>query len=457
MPDFRQLLDTLDERGELLRVTRSVEKEFELPALLKQAEQRRKAILFSAVAGSPYPVAGGLLTGGTRFATGLGKQPDGAYGEGEHRDDVAAALASSLPVSFVATGRCKDVIEAPADGVNCDQLPVPTCFAGDSGPFLTAAVGISRNPENGIVNAGIYRVLMLGGDRMAVSIGPGSDLLRFVNHNRDAGNPTEVAFVIGANPALLMAAAAKVPPTLSELDVAGALIGEPLQVVNCERLDLPVPADSEFVLETVITGDEQVPNTMGEFGDLYGGRDGPVAHAVALTHRRDPVFHTIMAGAGKEHNSIGMIVLYPVEPEVREQLAATHPEVTGLRVLFEPPTMGMTGEVWLQLRRGSATDAEELVRHVLGLRAGNYDLSRIVRKVVLVDDDVDLSRSADITWAINNRALTTDRFIFIDDLPLPGVGMRQGIDTRVREDEYETLQRLVIPGADTISLDDYLD
>lgn len=455
MPDFRQLLDELDQSGELLRVSRTVEREFELPALLKQAEQRRKAVLFESVAASPFPVAGGLLTGGVRFAMALGKQPLAAYGLPEHRADVEQALAAPLAVDTVATGACKEHVAT--GNIDCSQLPVPTCFEGDSGPFLTAAVGISRNPDNSVINAGIYRVLMLGGDRLVVSIGPGSDLLRFVNHNREAGKPTEVALVIGANPALLMAAAAKVPADISELEVAGALAGEPLQVVNCEQLDLPVPADSEFVLEAVIGGDEQVPNIMGEFGDLYGGRDGPVAHAVALTHRDDPVFHTIMAGAGKEHNSIGMIVLYPVEPELRAQLAETHPDVTGVRVLFEPPKMGMMGEVYLQVRRGSAVDGEALVRHVLGLRAGNYDLSRVIRKVVLLDEDVDINSGRDITWAINNRALTTDRYLFIDDIALPGVGMRQGIDTRVSEDDYGKLQRLVVPGADDVSLDDYLD
>ena len=348
-------------------------------------------------------------------------------------------------------------IIAATGAVDCDPLPVPTCFAGDTGPFLTAAVGLSRNPENGVINAGIYRVLMLGGDRLVVSIGPGSDLLRFVGQNKAAGQPTEVAFVIGANPAVLMAAAAKVPPEISELDVAGALAGAPLEVVAAETLDLLVPADSEFVLETIIDGDQALPNTMGEFGDLYGGRDGPVARAVALTHRSDPVFHTIMAGAGKEHNSIGMIVLYAVEPSLREQLTETHPDVTGVHVLFEPPKMGMTGEVRLQLRKGSEVDGEELVRHVLGLNAGNFDLARIVRTVVLVDDDVDIRSTRDVTWAVNNRALTTERFIFIDDLPLPGVGMRRGIDTRVAPGDAETLQRLVIPGADNVALDDYID
>ncbi|MBT8421672.1 MAG: UbiD family decarboxylase, partial [Gammaproteobacteria bacterium] len=190
---------------------------------------------------------------------------------------------------------------------------------------------------------------------------------------------------------------------------------------------------------------------------LYGGRDGPVARAVALTHRREPVFHTIMAGAGKEHNSLGMIILYAIEPELRESLRSSHPDVTDVCVVFEPPKMGMTGEVRVQLRRGSTVDGEALVRHVLGLRAGGYDLARVLRKVVLVDDDVDVSRSADVTWAINNRALSTDRFIFIDDLPLPGVGLRRGIDTRVAEADYEALQRLVIPGSEAVLLDDYLD
>jgi len=290
-----------------------------------------------------------------------------------------------------------------------------------------------------------------------VSIGPGSGLLAFVAANRKAGKPTEIALAIGANPALLMAAAARVPGEIAEIDVAGALSGEPLALVAAENLDLLVPADSEIVIEAIIEGDEAVANTMGEFGDLYGSRDGPVARAVAMTHRDNAVFHTVMAGSGKEHNSLGFIILYDVEPDLRESLAATHPTVAGVHVLFEPPRMGMTGEVYLQLEPDSKVSAEELIRHVFALKVGGYDLARVVRSVILTDTDIDITNSRDVTWAINNRALTRDRFVFIEDLPLPGIGLRRGIDTRVNPSDREALQRLEIPGNSAYRLDDYLD
>ena len=120
------------------------------------------------------------------------------------------AVAEPLTTRRLTEAYHHEVVRTGTD-VNCEELPVPTCFEGDSGPFLTAAVGISRNPTNGVINAGIYRVLMLDANRVAVSVGPSSELLRFLGADREAGRATEMALVIGADPALLMAASAKVP------------------------------------------------------------------------------------------------------------------------------------------------------------------------------------------------------------------------------------------------------
>jgi len=456
MPELRSLIRALDQQGELLHVSRPVNPQFELASLLKQAEARRKAIVFSSVNGSEFPVVGGLLTDAKRFALGLGLANPERYTRELHRLQVAAALENPQTPLSVESAPCADVV-ITGDDVDLAGLPVPWCFEHDSGPFLTAAVGISRNPDNGVVNAGIYRILVCGKNQLVISVGPGSDLLKFIATDREAGRTTQLVLAVGASPELLMAASAKVPPELSELDVAGGLGAGPLSVGAAQMLDLPVPADAEFIIEAEINHQETVPNTMGEFGDLYGTQQGHPAKVVAVSHRTEPVFHTIMAGAGKEHNSLGFIILYDIEPDLRAALADICPALTDLRVRFDPPSMGMPGELYLQLKPDSGADVASLARKIFELRCGRWEIGRVIRRIIVVDSDVDIHSPRDITWAVNNRALTPQQHLFFDDIALPGLGLRLAVDATVPPGQQESLQRLIIPGEAEFCLDEYLD
>lgn len=453
---FRDFYADLDRSGEVLHIRKPVAPRFELAALVKQAELQSKGLAFHDVTGAGFPAVANLMTNAQRFAASLGDKSAEVRSRADHVAQVAAAFATPLAAQLMeGPAPCQqNLIERAA--VDCSMLPVPTFFEHDSGPFLTAAVGVARNPETGVLNAGFYRVLVLGPQQLGVSVGPSSDLLRFFKLNQEAGRLTEMALLVGASPAVLMAAAAKVPATVSEFDVAGALAGAPIELVQALNVDLQVPADSEFVLELSIDHSAPLPNQMGEFGDLYGTTMAQTADVLSISHRNDALFHVIMAGAGKEHNSLGFIILYEIETELRRQLAESHPEVQGVRVLFDPPSMGMTGEIYLQLAADAEIIPGEFAREVFNMKCGRYDVARVVRRIVLLDTDIDLQQPREINWAINNRAVQPERYYFYRDLPLPGLNLRMAIDTLMRPDEREKLQRLRIPGAEQIKLDDYL-
>lgn len=455
MATFRELLGLLEKRGEVVRIRRTVSPRFELGALLQQAEARDKAVLFESVAGSDWPVAAGLLTGPVRFALGLGVSGPEQLDRDAHASLVAAAIAAPVAVEKIKAGACQSVVRTGSE-LNCDVLPVPTFFAEDSGRYITAAVGLCRNPENGVINAGYYRVLVTGRDEVVVSVGKSSDLLGFLQADAAAGRITRMALVIGSDPAVQMAAASKTPSDRSELEVAGALAGSALKVVSALHSDLLLPADAECILEISIDHRRQVPNTMGEFGDLYGTQEGHVAKVEAITHRPDPLFHVIRAGAGREHNSIGFIILYDVQRELQRYLADMHPEVLGVRAHFDPPAMGPTGDIFVQVQAEGVSDPHRFAREILGLHCGGYDLARVIRRIVLVDEDINIDDARQVNWAIANRALTAERYSCIDDLPLAGLTVRLAVDATMSAGQREQLKRLQIPEADQILLDDYL-
>jgi 2,5-furandicarboxylate decarboxylase 1 len=453
MTDFRQLVAAVDDGGELLRVARAVDAEYELGALLQQAEARRKAILFESVKGSEFPVVGGLLTSSSRFALALNKSNPARFSRADHVQLVAEAIRSPLPIARTDAAACKHTV-LKGSGIDCTRLPVPTFFEGDSGPFMTAAIGISRNPDNGVINAGFYRILLLGRDRIVINVSAGSGLKRFFDHDSEQGTTSQIALVIGAEPALLMAAAAKVPADVSELGVAGALQGAPLDTVTAECSDLPVPASAEFVIEVAVDHSESVDNRMGEYGDLYGSQAAPVGKVQAITHKQNPLFHTVMAGAGKEHNTLGQIILYPIEPDLAKQLAESYPDVNAVRVICDPPSISSRSEIHVRVSSGRAIDAAQLIEHIFSLTCGGYPLARVVRKIVLVDVDIDIDSRREVGWAVAARATQLDDYLKFEQEMDTGMMVRLGIDARAHPGSGT--ERLVIPGAGDIHLDDYL-
>ena len=459
MTSFRDFLAALDANGELLTINRTIDAKYELGALLKQAEARRKAILFRSVAGKSFPVIGGLLTTPARMGQALGQKNAAHFTRLDHAALINAALAEPLPMQKVASGLCQQHVLADAK-LDSTQLPVPTFFEGDSGPFITAAVGVSRNPDNGVINVGIYRVLILGDNRVAVSASPSSDLARFFADAAEASITVPVALVFGADPSVLMAAAAKVPGDISELDVAGALNGKSLEVVAAKYSDLLIPADAEIVIEVEVDPQTTIENTMGEFGDYYGTQTAPVAQIKAITHRDGAMFHALMAGAGREHNNIGFIILYEIEPKLHTALVKQYPYVNNLRVYFEPPRMGVTGDVYVQVSDHANSDGnfavEELIKAVYAFKLGMFDLARIIRRVIVVDADIDINDRQQIDWAIAVRANTTAQYCFWDDFASADGKVRIGINATANPDERDEFARLTIPGGDDIDLDDYL-
>ena len=147
MHDFRGLVKILEERGELYRISRPVEPKFEMPAVMEQIEQERKAFIFENVKGAKFPVVGGVLNRMECYGWALGSKPGEPFTAQDLDVRFEKAKAAGIAPREVAGGPVKEVVRTGAD-INLADLPVPTVFELDSGAFITAAVGISRNPAH---------------------------------------------------------------------------------------------------------------------------------------------------------------------------------------------------------------------------------------------------------------------------------------------------------------------
>jgi len=453
---FRELVAELESRGDLLRIRKEVDPEYELPALLAQAEARDKACWFECVAGSDFPAVGSVLTSVHRWALGLDQSPDRFDEPDSLEQYVADAVAAPVEAAISESGPVCEVVIS-GDEIDTASLPAPLFFSGDSHRFISAGVGFTQDPETGTQNAGFYRVPIIDQRLVSVSTGPTSDLRRIYNLHRERGTKMQIAVAVGVAPSLQIAAASDIPAGIPDVDVAGALQRTPIELVQCQTSDILVPADAELVIEVTVDLETWVDNTMGEYGDQYGKTSSPVATIDAITHRRDAMFHVIMAGMGREHNQLGRMMGYRLRTAILEQLRGRHPNVLDVCADMTPRRMGMRGQVAVSVNKTSDDQPGEIIDDIFAMKIGRFPMSMLMQRVVVVDTDVDIRDHQDIEWAIASRTIHAGQCSVSEDRTGRGATVtRLGFDATAPLANRTALRRPDIPSAEQYDLDRYL-
>jgi len=254
-------------------------------------------------------------------------------------------------------------------------------------------------------------------------------------------------------------------PSLSELDIAGALRGHPIEMVKAENSDLLVPAHAEIIIEAEVDFAKKVENTLGEFADQYGPETAPVARITAISHRRDAMFYNIMAGRHPEHNTIGAITTYSMQSVLAEELKRQFPNIKDINVSCDP-RLGSMLHVYVSIHKQSDEEPRELIKSAFEAHTGLYPVGTIVKRIVVVDDDIDVFSHEDTEWAIWSRVGDASKFMIIPDIVsweierCAKVGQRSvrvGIDGTKDLEDADKLIRPLIPDSDAIRIEDYLE
>jgi len=463
MHDFRSFVRLLDERGELTRINRAADPRFEIPALMAKLDQRGQAYLFEKVAGSDLPVVGGLFNRMSRFGLLFDADEPEAFTHHTLKGRLENAAANPLAAVEV-DGSPARAVSRIGSNASLAELPVPTFFERDTGPFVTAGVGVIRDLESGVQNFGPYRTLIVDERTCSVNASSSSDLQRIYDQHATAGATMPVAIAVGVPPALHIAAVAKLPPNHAECDVAGALQGAPIELVRCETSDLLVPANAELVIEGEVDFAQKAENVMGEFPDLYGPRVMPLTRITAITRREDAMFYSILAGRNREHNNLGMIAVYGIRDMLTGAIRRDIPDAKDVCVHFDP-RLGALTHVVISIEKRDDGMPEHILRQAFDISAGPLRLDKMAKRIIIVDDDIDVTDLADVEWATWTRVADPSRFILIPDVPTweldraaddQGRSVRVGIDATKAMRSRGKLERPVTPGAGELRLEDYL-
>jgi UbiD family decarboxylase len=392
MMDLHEFLKVLEEEHEFAKIRVEVDPKHELGAICKIHNERPNspALLFEKVKGHVIPVVGQLLATDRRVALALGLSQENVF------DETVRRASKPLPTRLVSTGSCQELVFEGSD-VDVTKLPLCTNNPLDGGPYITAGHVILKDAEYG-KNLSIYRMMLVSKNEVTIRFTPGHDGHDFIKNAEKRGDKKfEVAVCIGVPPSVYVASQFEPRIGVYELEIAGGLAGEAIDVVKCRTVDLEVPALAEIVLEGELTIPAKTGNE-GPFGEFCGYTTQRVPGErimtiKAITQRRNPIYHNIWLGKPPHEHLYVDALTYAVA--AYQELKPAYP---ALKKAYAPP-WGVSIVLILQLEKRLMRQG--IVDNILA--ASLYTRSGKWKHVFVVDEDINIEDPNEVLWALTTR------------------------------------------------------
>ncbi len=408
--DMRDFLKVLEQQGRLRRVRQPVDRMWEPACLAKWMYQalpsaERFGLFFEKVKGSRFALMTGVLGANTEtVALALGVEPH------EINETWVAAARKPIAPRIVARGVSQEHV-LTGEEASLDLLPIPVWTPGkDKGPYITTIV-ITKNAETGVQNMGVYRTMVVNGHSVVVNLNPGRHGHNNMKTWHARAKPAPIAWVVASEPVVHLATVANLPYGADEIELAGGLKGEGIEMVRCKTIDLAAPANAEFIIEGELqSGETGTEGPFGEFAGFMGPvEDKPVARITAITHRSGAIYYGYTSQ------------MPPSESTTIQSLTNAGLLLKFLRHDFGDPSVK---DVFIDLTFGG------LLAHAIIAVAPRYPghgkrIGRLVaefaplKRVTVVDADVDIRDPLHVEWALNACYDPARDTVIIDDVFFP--------------------------------------
>jgi 2,5-furandicarboxylate decarboxylase 1 len=458
--DLREYIDLLKENGELVEINKPVNQDYEPTAILTKLEQNNRydAVLFNNVQGLPgWRIMGNTFATRKKIALALG------CAEEKVAEEFRIRVANPIAPKMVQTGPIKENVVTGSD-IDLTKLPIITHHEKDAGRYISYGITVAKDPENGIRNVGIYRNLIKGKDYMVPSYAGMSNITTMFSRAEQMGKPLEIAIMPGVDPLIALAASHTVPYGVDEYTLAGGLRGEPVELVRCETVDLEVPASAEVVIEAeVLPGKREPEAPFADWSGCYSRvKYGPIVKPKAITFRNNPIHQFIFTG----HPDYWNMTAVGFEAITYDIVKKVSPNVVGVHIPTTNPLMCCIAMKKIPTVEGREAGIQKQV--ILAALAFNPFL----KLVIVVDDDVDITRDEEILWALGFRFQAVDpvtgedkMFVipgaagtradpsnFHNDYPSAKVGIDATVRSDIKEEQKIEFERAKCVGVDKVDL-----
>jgi 2,5-furandicarboxylate decarboxylase 1 len=393
---LRDFIKVLRQEGELLSLSKPFDPKYEISAIISELGKRKApAVLFRKAKGFEISVIGNLFGTVRRLALALGIEEDRLI------EDVIPRLENRITPVLISENPAEQV-RVPTGKLDLLKiLPALTHYSKDSGPYITSGISSARDPKTGVTGRGLHRMEVRGKNTLGISLlnPPLADI--YAMHRKE-GKKMEIATVIGVPPAVFIASIFKVPPGTDKLSVAGGLKGEPVETTMAETVDLDIPAHGEIVIEGYIDPrDKEEDGTLGESSGYYMAfGKSPTIHVTGFKYRKGALYHAVVPWAREVDSLLYLVHGLDFIPKMRKEIPSLR------QIHLVPMTFGS------HVVMSMDTDHKGEIRRALTLALS----FTMVKKVVVVDVDVDPQDDQEVEWALATRFQADRDLIVIPEL-----------------------------------------
>ena len=421
MIDLRDYIDKLRVLNMVKEINREFSTRFEIPAVMQKYDNG-PVLIFNRVKNHRIPVISGIA-GSRRIYMDLLNVNNVT----DFYNKLLSGVSNPSKPETVSDGDFYD------NNLKDDltKLPVLTFFEKDRAPYITSGIVYVKNPDTGIQNASIHRLMLVDKNHLAIRIVP-RHLYSIYQRYRVKNQPLPVAIAIGVNPIVALSASAPVPFNFDEMHVANTLLNRRLKVCKTPNTEIQVPSHSEIVIEADILSEDVEE---GPFLDITGTYDEvrkqPLVEVKQIYYRSKPFYHGLLP-AGAEHKLLMGLFR---EVKIYEHVKNVVPEVRGVNL-----TLGGAG--WLHAVVSVTKQTEGDGKNVIFAAFSGHPS---LKHVVVVDEDIDPYNMEEVEWAIATRLQGEKGLVVVSNArgsTLDPSGDQQiGLTTKIGVDATRTLTK----------------
>ncbi|WP_407423481.1 UbiD family decarboxylase [Methanobrevibacter sp.] len=401
----------------IIEITDELSSEYEVSKVLRQYP--KDTLIIKNVKGHDIPIITGICNTREKIARSINCEVS------EITEKIIEAMEKPVKVD-----KFTDFSEYDTLDIDLDKIPILTHYKRDGGAYITAGVVFARDPETGIQNASIHRMMVLDNKRLVIRIVP-RNLYTYFQNAQKAGEDLEIAIAIGMDPAILLASTTSIPIDYNEMEVANAFKNGELTLIKCGDLEVP---EADIILQGKISVTETVAE--GPFVDLTDTydiiRDQPIINLEKMHIKKDnPYYHAIVP-AGFEHKLLQGL---PQEPRIFKAVKNAVPTVENV-VLTEG------GCCWLHsvisINKQTEGDGKNAIMAALSAHPS-------LKHCVVVDTDVNVFDAEDVEYAIATRVKGDRDIMIVPNVrgsSLDPVAESDGTTTKIGVDATKSLKTL---------------